>query len=77
MKNMNAPLKGLKVADFSRVLAGPLCSRTLQDLGATVTKIEPPRADVSRFASPVNPNGMSGYYAQQNAGKRNISIDLM
>ena len=73
---MNAPLKGLKVADFSRVLAGPLCSRTLQDLGATVTKIEPPRADVARFSAPINPNGMSGYYAQQNAGKRNISINL-
>lgn len=73
---MSGPLTGLKVVDFSRVLAGPLCARTLQDLGATVTKIEPPRADVSRFASPVNPNGMSGYYAQQNAGKRNISMDL-
>lgn len=73
---MSGPLYGLKVVDFSRVLAGPLCARTLQDLGAEVTKIEPPRADVSRFSAPVNPNGVSGYYAQQNAGKRNISIDL-
>ena len=73
---MTGPLNGLKVVDFSRVLAGPLCARTLQDLGAEVLKIEPPRADVSRFAAPVNPNGVSGYYAQQNAGKRNISIDL-
>jgi crotonobetainyl-CoA:carnitine CoA-transferase CaiB-like acyl-CoA transferase len=70
------PLQGLKVVDFSRVLAGPLCARTLQDLGAEVIKVEPPRADVSRFAAPVNPNGMSGYYAQQNTGKKNISIDL-
>lgn len=73
---MSGPLEGIRIADFSRVLAGPLCARTLQDLGADVIKIEPPRADVSRFAAPVNPNGMSGYYAQQNAGKRNISIDL-
>ena len=73
---MSGPLQGLKVVDFSRVLAGPLCARTLQDLGADVLKIEPPRADVSRFSSPVNPNGVSGYYAQQNAGKKNISIDL-
>ena len=73
---MPGPLEGLKVVDFSRVLAGPLCARTLQDLGAEVLKIEPPRADVSRFSAPINPNGMSGYYAQQNAGKRNISIDL-
>jgi len=73
---MPGPLAGLKVVDFSRVLAGPLCARTLQDLGAEVLKIEPPRADVSRFSAPVNPNGVSGYYAQQNAGKRNVSIDL-
>jgi len=69
------PLCGIRVVDFSRVLAGPLCARTLMDLGAEVIKIEPPRPDVSRFAFPSTP-GMSGYYAQQNAGKRNVSIDL-
>jgi crotonobetainyl-CoA:carnitine CoA-transferase CaiB-like acyl-CoA transferase len=73
---MTGPLHGLKVVDFSRVLAGPLCARTLQDLGADVIKVEPPRADVSRFSAPVRANGVSGYYAQQNAGKRNISLDL-
>ena len=73
---MTAPLEGIKVVDFSRVLAGPFCAKTLQDLGASVTKIEPPRGDVSRLAAPINPNGVTGYYAQQNAGKRNISIDL-
>ena len=73
---MAGPLEGIKVVDFSRVLAGPLCARTLQDLGAQVTKIEPPRGDVSRLAAPIKPNGVTGYYAQQNAGKRNISIDL-
>ncbi len=73
---MTAPLDGLKVVDFSRVLAGPLCARTLQDLGAHVIKIEPPRGDVSRLAAPLNPNGVTGYYAQQNAGKRALSIDL-
>jgi crotonobetainyl-CoA:carnitine CoA-transferase CaiB-like acyl-CoA transferase len=72
---MSGPLFGIRVVDFSRVLAGPLCARTLLDLGAEVIKIEPPRPDVSRFAFPSTP-GMSGYYAQQNAGKRNVSIDL-
>jgi crotonobetainyl-CoA:carnitine CoA-transferase CaiB-like acyl-CoA transferase len=57
------------------VLAGPLCARTLADLGAEVVKIEPPRPDVSRSAFPFV-DGMSGYYAQQNSGKRNVSIDL-
>jgi crotonobetainyl-CoA:carnitine CoA-transferase CaiB-like acyl-CoA transferase len=72
---MSGPLSGIRVVDFSRVLAGPLCARTLLDLGAEVIKIEPPRPDVSRFAFPSRP-GMSGYDAQQNAGKRNVSIDL-
>jgi crotonobetainyl-CoA:carnitine CoA-transferase CaiB-like acyl-CoA transferase len=72
---MAGPLHGLKVVDFSRVLAGPLCGRTLADLGADVIKIEPPRPDVTRFSYPFK-NGMSGYYAQQNIGKRNLSIDL-
>ena len=70
-----ALLSGIRVVDFSRVLAGPLCARTLQDLGAEVIKIEPPSPDVSRFAFP-STDGMSGYYAQQNAGKRNVSINL-
>ncbi|EKS41728.1 MAG TPA: CoA transferase [Afipia sp.] len=72
---MSGPLSGIRIVDFSRVLAGPLCARTLQDLGAEVIKIEPPSPDVSRFAFP-STDGMSGYYAQQNAGKRNVSINL-
>jgi crotonobetainyl-CoA:carnitine CoA-transferase CaiB-like acyl-CoA transferase len=73
--DMSGPLTGIRVVDFSRVLAGPLCARTLQDLGAEVIKVEPPSPDVSRFAFP-STDGMSGYYAQQNAGKRNVSINL-
>ncbi|HEX7952378.1 MAG TPA: CaiB/BaiF CoA-transferase family protein [Burkholderiales bacterium] len=72
---MSGPLSGIRVVDFSRVLAGPLCARTLMDLGADVIKVEPPRQDLSRFAYP-RTSGMSGYYAQQNAGKRNVCIDL-
>ena len=49
--------------------------RVIPTVVSEVIKIEPPRPDVSRFAFPSTP-GMSGYYAQQNAGKRNVSIDL-
>lgn len=72
---MTLPLEGMKVIDFSRVLAGPHCAKTLLDLGAQVIKIEPPAGDLSRKAFPTI-GEISGYYAQQNAGKRNLSIDL-
>jgi crotonobetainyl-CoA:carnitine CoA-transferase CaiB-like acyl-CoA transferase len=70
-----APLTGIRVVDFSRVLAGPHCAQTLLDLGAEVIKIEPPSGDMARRAFPRR-GEISGYYAQQNAGKRDISIDL-
>jgi CoA:oxalate CoA-transferase len=70
-----APLQGMRVVDFTRVLAGPHCTKALRDLGADVTKIEPPAGDLGRFGLP-NVNGVGLYYVQQNAGKRNLSLDL-
>jgi crotonobetainyl-CoA:carnitine CoA-transferase CaiB-like acyl-CoA transferase len=69
------PLAHLKVLDFSRVLAGPFASRMLADLGADVVKVEPPDGDITRLWGRVV-GGVPGFYHQQNAGKRNICIDL-
>jgi crotonobetainyl-CoA:carnitine CoA-transferase CaiB-like acyl-CoA transferase len=69
------PLAGTRVLDLSRVLAGPYVGRMLADLGADVVKVEPPEGDVTRkWGRPIG--GLSGYYTQQNAGKRNLCIDL-
>ena len=69
------PLDGIRVLDLSRVLSGPIAGRNLHDLGAEVIKLEPPEGDLIRFAQP-KVGSISLYYAQQNTGKRNISLDL-
>ena len=61
--------------DLTRVLSGPHCTRMLADLGADVIKVEPPDGDLTRFSAP-RINGLASYFVQQNAGKRNISLDL-
>ena len=69
------PLEGIRVLDLSRFIAGPYIGRLLADLGADVVKVEPPEGDVTRLFGVVR-NGLSGLYFQQNAGKRNLCVDL-
>src|SRR3954470_17209168 len=71
------PLDGILVADFSRVLAGPLAAMLLGDLGADVIKVErPDGGDDTRAWGPPWRDGVSTYYLGLNRNKRSIALDL-
>ncbi len=70
-------LKGLRVLDLSRVLAGPLCGQMLSDHGAEVIKVESPTGDETRMLGPpFDSQGAAAYFGSVNRGKRSISLDL-
>jgi formyl-CoA transferase len=74
---VTAPLDGLLVADFSRVLAGPLATMTLADLGATVVKVERPgTGDESRAWGPPWTSRASAYYEALNRSKYSVALDF-
>ncbi|MDX6741043.1 CoA transferase [Actinocorallia sp. A-T 12471] len=63
------PLAGIRVLEVGHMLAGPYATMMLADLGAEVTKIEPPTGDISRQVS-------DSYFASLNRGKRSVCLDL-
>src|SRR5579875_3077829 len=79
MREPTGPLKGLKVFDLTRVLAGPTCVQMLADLGADVVKIEKPGSgdDTRGFAPPFMPGSQeSAYFAGCNRNKFSVTLDI-
>ncbi len=73
---MPQPLEGLKVLDFTRVLAGPFATMILGDLGAEVIKAEPLNGDEARTWPPILEKGESGYFLSLNRNKKSITLNL-
>ncbi|MBM4250252.1 MAG: CoA transferase [Euryarchaeota archaeon] len=73
---MGGVLEGLRVLDFTRVIAGSWCTMYLSDMGAEVLKVESPgTGDVMRLQTPVR-NGECGFFIIYNRGKKSITLDL-
>lgn len=72
------PLQGIRVLDMSRVLAGPMCTMTLGDLGADVLKVERPGAgdDTRGWGPPFAADGQSAYFRSINRNKLSAALDL-
>jgi len=69
-------LSGYKVLDFTQYLAGPAATRLMVEMGAEVIKVElAPRGDNTRATAYVK-NGRSGYFVQQNCGKKSLCVDV-
>lgn len=79
MSENKLPLLGLRVLDLSRILAGPVCTQVLADLGADVVKVERPGVgdDTRQWGPPfLDDGGPSGYYLSCNRGKRSLALNL-
>ena len=70
------PLAGIKVLDYTQILAGPFCGMLLADMGADVIKIEKPGGDDSRRMGPPFLDGESAAFLAINRNKRGIVLDL-
>jgi CoA:oxalate CoA-transferase len=75
METLPPPLAGIRVLDFSRMLAGPFCTALLADAGAEVIKVEGLQGDDARHFAP-RVGTESAYFLLINRGKRSVTLDL-
>ncbi|MGO9319470.1 MAG: CaiB/BaiF CoA transferase family protein [Solirubrobacteraceae bacterium] len=75
---MSEALESLRIVDFSRVLAGPLATMVLADLGASVTKVERPGTgdDTRAWGPPHDAYGVATYFQSVNRNKQSVALDL-
>jgi len=74
--NQSPPLAGVKVLDLTQFMSGPFATQILGDLGADVTKVEPPDGDLSRSLPPHFVGNDSAYFLSLNRNKKSVVLDL-
>ena len=73
----NGPLTGIRVIDLTRILAGPICTMNLGDMGAEIIKIERPgKGDDTRDWGPPFVEGQAAYFLCANRSKKSVTLDL-
>lgn len=73
---MSGVLDGIRIIDLTQMVAGPLATLILGDMGAEVIKIEPPEGDSGRLIGRNRPGGESDYHLAMNRNKRSVVLDL-
>jgi crotonobetainyl-CoA:carnitine CoA-transferase CaiB-like acyl-CoA transferase len=76
LQSQAKPLAGIRVVDYTHFLAGPYLSRCLASMGAEVIKVERPDEGDAGRAYPYLVNGQSGYFMQQNMGKKGLCVNM-